>query len=192
MRKNICYILGILLLASQVMTAAPAKKNSKNSKSSKSSAKEWKGATRNLHHVAFWGGGGYSGLMNNYDNMLLANKKLSEEKKILAIDTIRRMVKANEHISIVELTKLTGLSRSFFYKNEQVNDELMKALKSQEGKILSSRRDKTLNEALKETVKMQKDEIDRLRREKSQLTFALKRLQDEKQNDVDFALIEKL
>ena len=107
--------------------------------------------------------------MNNYDNMLLANKKLSEEKKILAIDTIRRMVKANEHISIVELTKLTGLSRSFFYKNEQVNDELMKALKSQEGKILSSRRDKTLNEALKETVKMQKDEIDRLRREKSQL-----------------------
>ena len=122
--------------------------------------------------------------MNNYDNMLLANKKLSEEKKILAIDTIRRMVKANEHISI--------LSRSFFYKNEQVNDELMKALKSQEGKILSSRRDKTLNEALKETVKMQKDEIDRLRREKSQLTFALKRLQDEKQNDVDFALIEKL
>ena len=130
--------------------------------------------------------------MNNYDNMLLANKKLSEEKKILAIDTIRRMVKENEHISIVELTKLTGLSRSFFYKNEQVNDELMKALKSQEGKILSSRRDKTLNEALKETVKMQKDEIDRLRREKSQLTFALKRLQDEKQNDVDFALIEKL
>ena len=130
--------------------------------------------------------------MNNYDNMLLANNKLSEEKNILAIDTIRRMVKANEHISIVELTKLTGLSRSFFYKNEQVNDELMKALKSQEGKILSSRRDKTLNEALKETVKMQKDEIDRLRREKSQLTFALKRLQDEKQNDVDFALIEKL
>ena len=67
-----------------------------------------------------------------------------------------------------------------------------KKIKSQEGKILSSRRDKTLNEALKETVKMQKDEIDRLRREKSQLTFALKRLQDEKQNDVDFALIEKL
>ena len=130
--------------------------------------------------------------MNNYDNMLLSNRKVSEEKKILAIDTIRRMVKANEHISIVELTKLTGLSRSFFNKNEQVHAELMKALKSQEGKVLTSRRDKTLNEALKETVKMQKDEIDRLRREKSQLTFALKRLQDEKQNDVDFALIEKL
>ena len=33
--------------------------------------------------------------MNNYDNMLLSNRKVSEEKKILAIDTIRRMVKAN-------------------------------------------------------------------------------------------------
>ena len=130
--------------------------------------------------------------MNNYDNMLLSNRKVSEEKKILAIDTIRRMVKANEHISIVELTKLTGLSRSFFYKNEQVNAELMKSLKSQEGKVLTSRRDKTLNEALKETVRLQKEEIDRLRMEKSQLAFALKRLQDKKQNDVDFALIEKL
>ncbi len=130
--------------------------------------------------------------MNNYDNMLLCNKKLCEEKKILAIDTIRRMVKAGEHISIVELTKMTGLSRSFFYKNAQVKAELMKALKQQEGKILTSRRDKTLNEALKETVRMQKEEIDRLRREKSQLAFTVKRLQDEKQNDVDYAIIEKL
>ena len=130
--------------------------------------------------------------MKNYDNMLLANKKLCEEKKILAIDTIRRMVKAGEHISIVELTKMTGLSRSFFYKNAQVKAELMKALKQQEGKILTSRRDKTLNEALKETVRMQKEEIDRLRREKSQLAFTVKRLQDEKQNDVDYAIIGKL
>ena len=130
--------------------------------------------------------------MNNYDNMLLCNKKRCEEKKILAIDTIRRMVKAGEHISIVELTKMTGLSRSFFYKNAQVKAELMKALKQQEGKILTSRRDKTLNEALKETVRMQKEEIDRLRREKSQLAFTVKRLQDEKQNDVDYAIIEKL
>ncbi len=130
--------------------------------------------------------------MNNYDNMLLSNRKLSEEKRILAIDTIRRMVKANEHISIVELTKMTGLSRSFFYKNEQVKDELEKALISQQGKVLSSRRDKTLNEALKETLKLQKEEIDRLRREKSQLAFALKRLKDEQQNEADFTFIDNL
>ncbi len=130
--------------------------------------------------------------MNNYDNMLLTNRRISEEKKILAIDTIRRMLRSGEHISIVELTKTTGLSRSFFYKNEQVKAELTKAMMSQEGKILHSRRDKTLNEALKETVRLQKAEIARLRREKDQLAFALKRLQDEKQNNIDFSVIEKL
>ena len=130
--------------------------------------------------------------MKNYDAMLLSNKKLSEEKKILALNTIKRMVKDNEKVSIVELTKLTGLSRSFFYKNEQVKEELKKALKTQEGKILTSKRDKTLNEALKETVKLQKEEIDKLRRERDTLAFTLKKLKQETQNDIDFSFIESL
>lgn len=91
--------------------------------------------------------------MTNYTNMLRMNEKVCEEKRILAIDTIRRMVRDNEQITICELTKQTGLSRSFFYKNAVVNMELNAALKAQQGKILSSKRDKKLNEALKETVK---------------------------------------
>ena len=98
--------------------------------------------------------------MTNYTNMLRMNEKVCEEKRILAIDTIRRMVRDNEQITICELTKQTGLSRSFFYKNAVVNMELNAALKAQQGKILSSKRDKKLNEALKETVKLQKDEIE--------------------------------
>ena len=58
MRKSIYYITVLCLLFSQALCAAP---NGKNSKST------WKGATRNIHHVAFWGGGGYSGLLNNYE-----------------------------------------------------------------------------------------------------------------------------
>ena len=130
--------------------------------------------------------------MNNYDNMLLSNKKLCEEKKILALDTIHRMVRDNEQISIVELTKQTGLSRSFFYKNEFVKNELLKGIQEQQGKILHSRRDKTLNEALKETVRMQKNEIDRLRRERSQLIFTIKQLQNEQKDNETFDFIEKL
>lgn len=130
--------------------------------------------------------------MTNYDNMLSVNRKLCEEKKILAIDTIRQMVRNSEPVSIVELTKITGLSRSFFYKNAFVKAELDNALKAQQGKILRSKRDKTLNEAFKETVRMQKDEIEKLRRENSQLRFLLKRLQDEKQESIDFALIDKM
>ena len=130
--------------------------------------------------------------MTNYTNMLHMNEKVCEEKRILAIDTIRRMVRDNEQITICELTKQTGLSRSFFYKNAVVNMELNAALKAQQGKILSSKRDKKLNEALKETVKLQKDEIEKLRMEKSRLTFEIKRLKNEQQNDLDFSLIEKL
>ena len=64
MRKSIYYMLVICMLFSQALTAAPAKKSSGGKGSS---AKTWKGATRNLHHVAFWGGGGYSGLVNSYE-----------------------------------------------------------------------------------------------------------------------------
>ena len=52
--------------------------------------------------------------MTNYTNMLRMNEKVCEEKRILAIDTIRRMVRDNEQITICELTKQTGLSRSIF------------------------------------------------------------------------------
>ena len=67
MKKIFYYIFIVILTISQTMVAAPAKKKS-NSKKSTSSAKTWKGANRNIHHVAMWGGLGYSGLVNKYDN----------------------------------------------------------------------------------------------------------------------------
>lgn len=60
MRKSIYYIAIVCLLFSQALTAAQA--NGKNNKGA------WKGATRNIHHIAFWGGGGYSGLLNTYEH----------------------------------------------------------------------------------------------------------------------------
>ena len=94
--------------------------------------------------------------MNKYDNMLQMNKRISEEKVYLALNTIRKMKKNDEHITIVDLTRLTGLSRSFFYKNAMVNAELKEALRAQRGRDLYSYRDKTLNDALKETIRIQK------------------------------------
>lgn len=130
--------------------------------------------------------------MTNYDNMLRANQNLCEEKKILAINMIHRMLKRNEHVSVMDLTKATGLSRSYFYKNEQVRTELYKAIEAQQGKVLHSRRDTTLNTALKATVQVQKNEIERLKRENQRLTFALQRLETEQQNNTDFEFISKL
>ena len=65
MKKIIYYILMMMLVVAQTVSAAPAKKNSKSK--GKAHAKEWKGATRNIHHVAVWGGAGYSGLVNHYN-----------------------------------------------------------------------------------------------------------------------------
>ena len=65
MRKTLYYILMIMLVAVQTLSAAPAKKTNSKKAGSK---KEWKGANRNLHHIAFWGGAGYSGLVNKSAN----------------------------------------------------------------------------------------------------------------------------
>lgn len=58
----------VALVASQTLMAAPPKKKSSSKKKTYSTTKKWKGATRNIHHVAMWGGVGYSGLVNQYDN----------------------------------------------------------------------------------------------------------------------------
>ena len=70
MRKNWIYIVCMIAL----MVCEPAiaaqnnrKKNTKHAQKTQS-AKQWKGANRNIHHVAMWGGAGYSGLMNKFEN----------------------------------------------------------------------------------------------------------------------------
>ena len=67
MRKIGYYIILVALMMTQAVTAAPAKKKTSAGKN-QSSAKEWKGANRNIHHLALWGGLGYSGLVNKYEN----------------------------------------------------------------------------------------------------------------------------
>ena len=66
MKKILYYIVMIALVGSQTLMAAPAKKKTSSKKNT--TTKTWKGATRNIHHVAMWGGVGYSGLLNQYDN----------------------------------------------------------------------------------------------------------------------------
>ena len=130
--------------------------------------------------------------MSKYTNMVLNNKILCEQKRILAIETIQMMKESGQRICISELTKATGLSRSFFYKNPEVNEFLTQAQYEQQGKVLTSRRDKTLNAALKEMVRLQKSEIDTLRRDNAGLRTRVSHLQNELQNNEDFERIKKM
>ncbi len=130
--------------------------------------------------------------MKNYDTMLRINQRVCEEKLALALETINHMLESGECISIVSLTKATGLSRSYFYKNEQVNRALQDALYMQQGKILPSRRDTSLNAALKEALRLQREEISSLRMERSKLRSKLHDLENEIQNNRDFETIAKM
>ena len=63
-------------------------------------------------------------LMAKYDKMNEANRQESEKKIELAIAEIRRIASEGKTVSVSELSRNTGLSKGFFYKNEQVREVL--------------------------------------------------------------------
>lgn len=64
MRRAVYYIVTICLLLCHTAAAAPAEKKSEKKKT----AREWVGANRNVHHIGFWGGAGYSAMLNGFQN----------------------------------------------------------------------------------------------------------------------------
>ena len=63
-------------------------------------------------------------LDNNYDKMNEANWQESRRKIELAVEEIRRAASQGKALSVSELSQNTGLSRGFFYKNEEVKSVL--------------------------------------------------------------------
>lgn len=55
--------------------------------------------------------------MQKHDKMVALAKEKSAEMTETAITAIETMYRKNVKISVAELTKLTGLSRGFFYNN---------------------------------------------------------------------------
>ena len=59
-----------------------------------------------------------------YDKMIAVNKAESEKKVEKAIQAIEDMRSRGVQVSVTELTRCTGLSRGFFYKNMLVRQKL--------------------------------------------------------------------
>ena len=68
-----------------------------------------------------------------YDKMIAVNKAESEQKIKKAIRAIDDMGARGLPISVTELVRWTGLSRGFFYKNEEVRALLDRAVEQQAG-----------------------------------------------------------
>ena len=74
-----------------------------------------------------------------YDAMIEKNKIVSEQKVHIAKETIENLAESGEKITVVELVRRTGLSRGFFYKNEEVRREMDRAIQRQGASYFSKK-----------------------------------------------------
>jgi len=125
-------------------------------------------------------------LMAKYDKMNEANRQESEKKMQLAIAEIRRTASEGNAISVSGLSRNTGLSKGFFYKNEQMRNILNEEKEKQDqgtlAQIKREVRDKSLEKQVKlyqREIKRLLDENENLKKENQKLLRALNKLQKE-------------
>ena len=119
-----------------------------------------------------------------YDKMIAVNKAESEKKVEKAIQAIEDMRSRGIQVSVTELTRCTGLSRGFFYKNILVRQKLDEATKQflpiREGQTVRNQfvRDNKL-QAIREDFGKSEAENQRLKLENAQLNQRCTDLQKE-------------
>ena len=122
-------------------------------------------------------------LMEKYDKMNEANRQESRRKIELAVEEIRRAVSAGKDLSVSEFSQNTGLSRGFFYKNEEIKSVLEEEReKIDQGKLAQIKREVREKSMEKQVVIYQNEikklleENERLKKENIMLTRKLERL----------------
>ncbi len=94
--------------------------------------------------------------MEKYENMVLQNKEKSNRKVEIAVSAIKEMINKNQKVTVCELTKKTGLSRSFFYNNIQVKAELSKAKELQKDMAFVEPQRAAINKAMERDIEVLK------------------------------------
>lgn len=67
-----------------------------------------------------------------HDKMIQMSQERSRKKVELAIQEIQNMLKEGDRITVTKLCRRTGISNSFFYRNEKVKEAVHNAIDSQE------------------------------------------------------------
>ena len=91
--------------------------------------------------------------MQKHDKMVALAKEKSAEMTETAITAIETMYRKNIKISVAELTKLTGLSRGFFYNNPNVKQVMMELKEKQQGKVLRNPKSDAIAKAQEARIK---------------------------------------
>lgn len=108
--------------------------------------------------------------MTKYDRMVATNRATSDAKIAKAKEEIAKMVSENVQVTVGELVKRTGLSRGFFYKNEEVNRALENARDLQDGKALTKPQKVILDKAMDKQLQILQQQIENLKSENSSLS----------------------
>ena len=108
--------------------------------------------------------------MTKYDRMVATNKATSTAKIAKAMAEISKMVSENIQVTVGELVKRTGLSRGFFYKNEEVSRALENARDLQDGKALTRPQKVILDKAMDKQLQVLQQQIEKLKNENSSLS----------------------
>lgn len=108
--------------------------------------------------------------MTKYDRMVATNRATSDAKIEKAKEEIAKMVSENVQVTVGELVKRTGLSRGFFYKNEEVNRALENARDLQDGKALTKPQKVILDKAMDKQLQILQQQIENLKSENSSLS----------------------
>ena len=108
--------------------------------------------------------------MTKYDRMVATNKATSTAKIAKAKAEISKMVSENIQVTVGELVKRTGLSRGFFYKNEEVSRALENARDLQDGKALTRPQKVILDKEMDKQLQVLQQQIEKLKSENSSLS----------------------
>lgn len=129
--------------------------------------------------------------MKKYERMLQVNREMSRDKVACAKAAIIAMERKPERITVIELAKRTGLSRAFFYKNEEIREELRSAMGRQQGMRFTSPRKVILDAAMERQLSMKDMKIAKLEKQIKALNEENAKLQ-KALNRKDLAFLKKL
>lgn len=129
--------------------------------------------------------------MEKFEKMITANRSASRTKIDKAKREIEEMLNSDLEVSVAELVKRTGLSRGFFYKNEEVYRELSRARDLQHGKTFHKPQEVVLNKAMDQQIRIMKKQLDKLQGENEKLLAENQRLKKALQKR-DLAFIKNL
>lgn len=115
-------------------------------------------------------------MTSKYDNMVMKNREINQEKECKAITEIRQMLEADELVSPSVLAKRTSLSRAFFYNNERVKAELERARSLQNQKDFVAAKSVIFDKAMQTQIDVLKKQVTKLTRENTDLKVECKRL----------------